>query len=94
LKTKDQLVERAGAFARRLWRLTTILTILLVAATFFYTDINKHAYIYVGIIILILFGALFLVGYFTNRNKNGWAFGMMGLYIALVLASCFWIIDV
>jgi cytochrome d ubiquinol oxidase subunit II len=91
LKTSDQLAERTSAAARLLWWPATILTIILLATTFFYTDINTHAATYVGIIILILLGSLMLVGYFINQHRNGWAFGMMGLYIALVLASCFWI---
>ena len=91
LKTSDELAERTGAATRVLWWPAMIMTIGLLAATFFYTDINTHASIYVGIIIFFVLGSLLLVGYFTKRNRNGWAFGMMGLYIALVLAFYFWI---
>jgi cytochrome bd ubiquinol oxidase subunit II len=91
LKTTGQLAVRTGATARRLWWPAVILTIILLVTTFFYTDINTHPTISVSIIIFIVLGSLLLVGYFSNRNRNGWAFGMMGLYIALMLASCFWI---
>lgn len=91
LKTSDLLAGRANAAARLLWWPATIVTIILLAATFFYTDINTHAPIYVGIITLILLGSLLLVGYWINRRRNGWAFGMMGLYIAMELVACFWI---
>ena len=91
LKTSQPLAERTSAAVRRLWWPAALMTIILVVATFFYTDINKHPASYVGIIIFILFGSLLLVGYFTNRNRNGWAFGLMGFYIALMLGSCFWI---
>ncbi len=91
LKTTQQMAERTHATVLRLWWPAGIMTLILLAATFFYTDINTHPPISVGIIVLIISGSLLLVGLFTSRDRNGWAFGMMGVYIALVLASCFWI---
>ena len=91
LKTSDQLIERTNIAARKLWWLTLILTIILLVATFIYTDIKTHAGFLISVIIVILLCSLLLVGYSLNRHRNGWAFCMMGLYIALLLVSCFWI---
>jgi cytochrome d ubiquinol oxidase subunit II len=91
LKTTGQLASRTSAATRKLWWPAAALTVVMLVATFFYTDINTHPTITVSIIILFLLGSLLLVGYFSNRNRNGWAFGMMGLDIALIMASCFWI---
>jgi cytochrome d ubiquinol oxidase subunit II len=30
-----------------------------------------------------------LTGYFVYRKRNGWAFAMMGIHLALTLAACF-----
>ena len=91
LKTSDQLIERTNIAARKLWWLTLILTIILLVATFIYTDIKTHAGFLISVIIMILLCSLLLVSYSLNRHRNGWAFCMMGLYIALLLVSCFWI---
>jgi cytochrome d ubiquinol oxidase subunit II len=91
LKTIDQLAERTNIASRALWWPAMILTIILLVTTFFYTDINTHVGIHVGVIILILLGSLLLAGFFINQRRNGRAFGMIGLYIAITLASCFWI---
>jgi len=91
LKTSDQLIERTNIAARKLWWLTVILTIILLVATFIYTDIKTHAGFLISVIIVILLCSLLLVSYSLNRHRNGWAFCMMGLYIALLLVSCFWI---
>jgi len=91
LKTSDQLIERTNIAARKLWWLTLILTIILLVATFIYTDIKTHAGFLISVIIVILLCSLLLVSYSLNRHRNGWAFCMMGLYIALLLVSCFWI---
>jgi cytochrome bd ubiquinol oxidase subunit II len=90
-KTTNLLAARIHTVARILWWPAAILAIILLGATFFYTDINTLPSIYLSIIILILLGCLLSVGLLNNRNKDGWAFGMMGIYIALLLASCFWI---
>jgi cytochrome d ubiquinol oxidase subunit II len=89
IKTTEQLAERSSVMARKLWLPATILNVILVIASFFYTDVNAHSGISVGIIIFILMASLLLVGYFLRRHRSGWAFGMMGLYIALLLVSCF-----
>ncbi|MDO9129370.1 MAG: cytochrome d ubiquinol oxidase subunit II [Anaerolineales bacterium] len=89
LKTTDKLMERARAAARKLWLPAVIIHAVLLVAAFFYTDILTHAGIYLSILPVASFVALLLVGYFVHRKRNGWAFGLMGTHIALVLVSCF-----
>ncbi len=89
IKTTEQMAERSSSMARKLWLPVTILIVFLVIASFFYTDINAHPGISVGIILFILLASLLLVGYFLRQHRSGWAFGMMGLHIALILVSCF-----
>jgi cytochrome d ubiquinol oxidase subunit II len=90
-KTTNHLATRSHVAARRLWWPAGLIATVLLVATFFYTDLNQHAGIDIGIIIFMFLGSLSTVGYFINRRRNGWAFGMMGFHIALTLASCFWI---
>ncbi len=89
LKTTDELMERAQATASKLWLPAAIIHLVLLIATFFYTDVLTHAGIYLSILPVASFAALLLVGYFVNRQRNGWAFGLMGINIALALVSCF-----
>jgi len=91
LKTSAELAERSNTAARTLWWPAVVMAIILLAATFFYTDLNEHAGFYVGTLSIIFLSSLFLVGYFINRNRNVWAFSMLGLHIAITLAACFWI---
>lgn len=89
LKTTDKLMERAQASARKLWLPAVIIHAVLHVTAFFYTDILTHAGIYLSILPVASFAALLLVGYFVHRKRNGWAFGLMGTHIALLLVSCF-----
>ena len=71
LKTSHPLAERSSAAARRLWWTVSLLTIILLVATFFYTDINNHPTIYVGIIIFILVRFL-VVGWLLYQPEQEW----------------------
>jgi cytochrome bd ubiquinol oxidase subunit II len=86
LKATDALRDRAHATARRLWLPTVIIALVLLVATFFYTDI---AGIYLSAVSVVAVAALLLAGYLLNRQRHGWAFALMGIYIALALVSCF-----
>ncbi len=89
LKTSDHLKDRAHAAARRLWLPTAIIALVLLVATFFYTDILAHAGLYLSAVPIVSLAALLLAGYLLNRQRHGWAFALLGLYIALALVSCF-----
>jgi len=89
LKTSGKLAERAHAAARRLWYPAVILILALLVTTYFYTDILIHLGVDPGVIPIAAFAALLLTGYFIYRNRNGWAFAMMGTHLALTLVSCF-----
>jgi cytochrome d ubiquinol oxidase subunit II len=89
LKTSDELMERAKAAARKLWLVAAVVLFVLLVATFFYTDLIDHAGIAVGILPVASYIALLLVRYVDQRKQDGWAFALMGLTIALAVASCF-----
>jgi cytochrome bd ubiquinol oxidase subunit II len=89
LKTTGSLAERAQATARKLWIAAAILIFGLLVTTYIYTDILEHLGVDPGVIPIGAFVALLLTGYFVYRNRNGWAFIMMGSHLALTLTSCF-----
>ena len=89
LKTSGELAERAQATTRKLWPATAVILFALLVATFFYTDLLDHAGIAVSAVPIASFLALLLVRYLLQRKQHGWAFTLMGLTIALAVASCF-----
>jgi cytochrome d ubiquinol oxidase subunit II len=89
LKTTGKLLERVHKLARRLWLPVVLVMLALLVATYVYTDILARLGVDPGIIPLASLAALLLAGYFINRDKAGWAFGMMGLHITLTLVTCF-----
>jgi len=89
LKTTGELVERAQKLARKLWVAAVILIFALLVTTYIYTDILQHLGVDPGVVPIASFAALLLTGYFVFRKRNGWAFAMMGVHLALTLVSCF-----
>ncbi len=89
LKTTGELVERAEKIARKLWIAAVILILALLATTYIYTDILSHLGVDPGVVPIAAFAAILLTGYFVYRKRNGWAFTMMGIHLALTLAACF-----
>jgi cytochrome d ubiquinol oxidase subunit II len=89
LKTTDELSKRAYSFARRIWLLVVILTVLMLIATYFYTDILARLGVDPGLIPIAGIVTLLLAGYFLNRKMNGWAFAMTGLTIVLTVTTAF-----
>jgi cytochrome d ubiquinol oxidase subunit II len=89
LKTTDELSKRAYGFARRIWLLVVILTVLMLIATYFYTDILARLGVDPGLIPIAGIVTLLLAGYFLSRKMNGWAFAMTGLTIVLTVTTAF-----
>jgi cytochrome d ubiquinol oxidase subunit II len=87
LKIAGPLAERAQAAARRSWIPTVVLTVLFVAWGSMATDILSRA----GAILaaLLAAAALIAVGWFQKRQRDGWAFVMTALTIALVTVTLF-----
>jgi cytochrome bd ubiquinol oxidase subunit II len=89
LKTSGELVERAQKIARKLWVVAAILIFALLVTTYIYTDILSHLGVDPGVVPIAAFAAILLTGYFIYRQRNGWAFAMMGVHLALTLVACF-----
>jgi cytochrome bd ubiquinol oxidase subunit II len=91
LKISGEITERFHSFARRVWVVVLILTVLMLVATYFYTDILARLGVDPGVIPISGIIALLLAGYFLNRKMNGWAFVMTGLTIILTVTTSFMI---
>jgi cytochrome d ubiquinol oxidase subunit II len=89
LKTKGDMVERARAAARRLWLPAVILSVLSAVATYFATDIFTRLGINPGIVPVGAVAALLAAGWLIRSRREGWAFAMTGLAIALTIITLF-----
>ncbi len=89
LKTTGDLLESSRAMTRRLWLPVVVLMVVLAIATFFYTDFIEHLGINPGAVPLGALVAILLVGWFVRHKRDGWAFAMTGLSIALTLVTFF-----
>jgi cytochrome bd ubiquinol oxidase subunit II len=89
LRTTDSVMERAEKTANRLWLPVVILVIALVAATYVATDIYARLGVNPGIPALGAGLSFLAVGWFLRNKQYGWAFGGMGLGIALTVVATF-----
>ena len=89
LKTTGPLMERAEAATRKLWIVAVVVLLILLVATFFYTDILTHAGAPAVIVAVLSFIGLLVGGYFIYRKRLGWAFALAGLHIILAVVACF-----
>jgi len=89
MKVEGDISERATAFARKAWIVVVVLSVLMVVATYFYTDLVERLGINPGIIPLAGIAAILLSGLFIHRKRYGWAFGMTSLMVVLTVATAF-----
>lgn len=89
LKLEGELRERAIAFSKKLYIAAVVVATLLLAATYFYTDIRSKLGIDPGITPIASFVALLVAIYFINRKMEGWAFVMTALHIVLTQVTFF-----
>jgi cytochrome d ubiquinol oxidase subunit II len=89
LKTKGEMVERSRSAARGLWLPALILSVLFAIATYFATDIFTRLGINPGIVPVGAVAALLAAGWFMRSRREGWAFAMTGLAIALTIITLF-----
>jgi cytochrome d ubiquinol oxidase subunit II len=89
MKTTGELAERAHTFAKKIWIVVVALTVLMLVATYFYTDFLVHLGVDPGVVPIASIAAVLLSGYFLNRKMDGWAFGMTGLMIVLTVTTAF-----
>jgi cytochrome d ubiquinol oxidase subunit II len=89
MKIEGELADKALALAKKVWIAVIVLTVLMLVATYIYTDIVKQLGINPGLVPIASLAAILLAGYFLNRKQDGWAFAMTGLTIALSLITSF-----
>ncbi|MEF2293552.1 cytochrome d ubiquinol oxidase subunit II [Virgibacillus dokdonensis] len=89
LKTTGDLQIRARETAKKIVYGVGIALIAFVVASYFYTDIFQvRGAILIPIFALIVL-AVVLAGSFAKKSRDGWAFTMTGLTIALTVTSVF-----
>lgn len=89
MKVEGIISERATAFARKVWIVVVVLSVLMVVATYFYTDLVGRLGINPGVIPLAGIATILLSGLFIHRKRYGWAFGMTSLMVVLTVATAF-----
>jgi len=89
MKTESPLNEYALQAARRIWIPAAILDVLLLVSTYLSTDILARLGVNPGVIPLTGVAALFFVGYFLRRKRNGVAFAATIVTIAAAIATLF-----
>jgi len=89
MKVEGVISERAIAFARKMWIVALIFAILMLVATYFYTDFTERLGIAPGLIPLTGIVAVLLSGLFVKRKRLGWAFVMTSLMVVLTIVTSF-----
>jgi cytochrome d ubiquinol oxidase subunit II len=89
LRTTDEVAQRARSTGAKVWPIAVILLIAMVAATYFATDVFKPLRIVPGIAVLGAAAAILLTGWFLHARRDGWAFAMTGVTIALTVVTLF-----
>lgn len=89
LKTTDPIRGKAGRVAKILWLPAVIVLTIETIATYYVTDILNKLGVNPGIIPIGAFIALLLTGYFIYQKREGWAFAMHSVAIALTTSTIF-----
>jgi cytochrome d ubiquinol oxidase subunit II len=89
LRTKDDMLEKARAAAGRLWLPAVALGVLFAGASYFATDVFTRLGINPGVVPIGAVAALLAAGWFIRSRREGWAFAMTGLAIALSTITVF-----
>lgn len=92
LKIEGDLKLAAQKAAQRLWLPAVILLLGLLIYTYLETDILARLGVNPGVVPLTGMIAILLVGYFVNRQRQGWAFVMTALTILVAVATMFMIL--
>ncbi|MHB0869232.1 MAG: cytochrome d ubiquinol oxidase subunit II [Chloroflexota bacterium] len=89
LKTRGEVMEKARTTAGWLWLPTLLLLGLFVAAGFVATQIFNKSGVNPTSLAALAAAALLLSGGFLKSQREGWAFAMTGLTIALATMMVF-----
>lgn len=89
LRTEGRIQERARTLAKRLFLPLASLLLLFAGMTVFETDLFQWRGIPLTVIALLSALCLGLAIFFNAKRRDGWAFGMMGVVIALTISAIF-----
>ncbi len=89
MKTTEVLRERVHKIIPGLWVVSVVLAVIFLIATFFSTGISDKPGILAWVVPIACALALLAAGYFIRRKREGWAFGMTALTLALVVVMFF-----
>jgi cytochrome d ubiquinol oxidase subunit II len=90
LRTADDMMERARAAATRIWLPAVLLVFAFVVASYFATDMfTQNLGVNPGPVPIGAGAALLATGWFIKERRDGWAFVMTGLTIALSTITVF-----
>jgi cytochrome d ubiquinol oxidase subunit II len=89
LKTGGDMIEKARAAARWLWLPSVVLGLVFAGSSYFATDIFTRLGINPGVIPVGAVATLLATGWFVRNRREGWAFVMTGLVIALSTITVF-----
>ena len=87
LKTEGALLDRARGAATRLWWPAVVLAVAFLVATYFATDLFGQHGALPWLLSALAAVALLAVGWFLRVRREGWAFALMGVTIALLVAD-------
>lgn len=89
LKTRGEVMERARAAASLLWLPAVVLAVLFLGAGYLVTDLFSRPGPNPTVVALGASAALLLAGWFIRVGRQGLAFAMTGLTIALATVTVF-----
>lgn len=89
LKTSGELQSSARKTAKRLWLPVVLLLLALLIATYFVTDILQVVGVTPGIVPVLGIAAILFTGYFLRLQKDGLAFVMTSISIAVAILTAF-----
>ncbi len=89
LKLTGKELENARAYAKKMWPIATVLLFAFVIYGYFETDMFSKMGVNPGVIPVIAALAILSVEWLLKSKKEGWAFVMTGLTIALSTITVF-----
>ncbi|BAJ64306.1 cytochrome d ubiquinol oxidase subunit II [Anaerolinea thermophila] len=92
LKTDGEMMTRAQDAARKVWLPATLVLVVFIIATYFFTDVLQQLGINPGPIPIGAFFTMLAAGYFVYTRRSGWAFFMTTLTILFATATIFMIL--
>lgn len=92
LKTDGEMMTRAQDAARKVWLPATLVLVVFIIATYFFTDVLQQLGINPAPIPIGAFFTMLAAGYFIYTRRSGWAFFMTALTILFATATIFMIL--